>query len=237
MHAIAGAHPFGAGAGRGDDVEPVAPRIWLRPIGSPLPVGMSGLTIASLVQSGFDLGWVPRSAATEVGVILVAVPFILQLVATVCAYLARDGAMGACTGVLSTSWLALGVLHIVASRPTSSALGLMMLASAATVALSAVAVWTTKPLPAGVFLLTSLRFAVAGVYELSGATAWVRAAGAIGLAVTAAAAYCVLAFELEGARGAPVLPTMRRSRAGRSDGVAAQLDGLAHEAGVRRASY
>jgi hypothetical protein len=33
-------------------------RIVLRPIGLPLAIGMSGLAIASLVESGMDLGWV-----------------------------------------------------------------------------------------------------------------------------------------------------------------------------------
>ena len=52
--------------------------IFLRPIGSPLTVGMSGLAIASLVQAGFDLHWVASSQARAVGVILRAAPFVLQ---------------------------------------------------------------------------------------------------------------------------------------------------------------
>jgi hypothetical protein len=35
---------------------------------------MSGLAIASLVQSGFDLRWIAVTQATEVGLILLAVP-------------------------------------------------------------------------------------------------------------------------------------------------------------------
>jgi hypothetical protein len=58
-------------------------RIVLRPIGSPLTIGMSGLAIASLVESGMDLGWVPKSQGVEVGLILSSVPFLLQLLASI----------------------------------------------------------------------------------------------------------------------------------------------------------
>ena len=40
-------------------------RIFLRPLGSPLTVGMSGLAIASLVQSGRDLNWVATDQTTR----------------------------------------------------------------------------------------------------------------------------------------------------------------------------
>jgi hypothetical protein len=36
-----------------------------------------GLAIASLVESGIDLGWIPRSQTVQAGLILVAVPFVL----------------------------------------------------------------------------------------------------------------------------------------------------------------
>jgi hypothetical protein len=60
--------------------EPVA-QIVLRPLGSPLTLGMSGLAIASLVQTGVELHWTPASQTLEAGLILIAVPFVLQLLA------------------------------------------------------------------------------------------------------------------------------------------------------------
>jgi hypothetical protein len=54
--------------------------------------------------------------------------------------------------------------------------------------------------------------------------------------VLSAAAYSVLAFELEGQRRRPVLPTFRRGPAREAvlgDG-AEQVDGVINEAGVRR---
>ncbi len=61
-------------------------------------------------------------------------------------------------------------------------------------------------------------------------------AGIVGLVAVGLAAYCVLAFELEGQQRRPVLPTFRRRRAAlaMTDGIPAQLDGIAHEAGVRQ---
>jgi uncharacterized protein len=213
------------------------PRVFLRPIGSPLTLSMSGLGIASLVQGGFDLHWVAKGQQVEVGVILVAVPFVLQGLASVFSYLARDGAAGSAIGVLATSWLAIGLVQV--SAPTgarSGALGLMLLASAGMLALSAGAVSAARPLPAGVFMVEAVRFALAGIYELGAAGAWRDAAGIASLVVVAGAAYCALAFELEGEQRRPVLPTLRRGR-GRSALLGSAdlaVDDVIHDAGVRQ---
>ncbi len=214
-----------------------APRIFLRPIGSPLTIGFSGLAIASLVESGLALKWVPGSEAVQAGLILIAVPFVLQLLASIFGYLARDGAAGAATGVLATTWLALGLSHVTAAsgRPIA-VLGLLLVAAGGVLALSAIAIAAGKPLPGAIFLIAALRFGLAGVYELSGVSVWQEIAGIAGLVVCAGAAYCVLAFELEGQQRRTVLPTLRRGVAelGMSGGTGGQLDGVAREAGVRQ---
>jgi succinate-acetate transporter protein len=221
-----------------NDSNQAAPtRIFLRPIGSPLTIGMAGLAIASLVESGLALHWVLESQTRKIGLILLAVPFTLQLIACLFSYLARDGAAGAALGVLATTWLAIGLLHI-SSLPgqVSGALGLLLLASAGTLALSAASVARAKPLPALVFLASAVRFALDGIYQLSGTASWQHAAGIVGLVITGAAGYCLVAFELEGQARSPILPTFRRSRgqAAISDALGAQLDGIEHEAGVRQ---
>ncbi|MFZ0040906.1 MAG: hypothetical protein WAK93_06355 [Solirubrobacteraceae bacterium] len=215
----------------------VSAQISLRPIGSPLTVGMSGLTVASLVQSGVDLKWIPESQTAQAGLILVSVPFVLQLLSCVFSYLARDGASGAAIGVLATSWLAIGLIHVVsAPGATSSALGLLLLTSGLILLLSAAALRSEKPLVALVFGLAALRFATGALYELSATSLWAKVAGIIGLVLFVAAAYCVLAFELEGQAHRPVLPTFRRGRAADavSAGVPRQLEGVANEPGVRQ---
>ncbi len=92
-------------------------RVVLRPIGTPLTVGMSGLAVASFVQSGLDLGWMSKSQGGAVALILISVPFVLQLLACVFAYLARDGATGATLGLLATNWLSLGLVHLAYPAP------------------------------------------------------------------------------------------------------------------------
>jgi uncharacterized protein len=81
-----------------------------------------------------------------------------------------------------------------------------------------------------------VRFGLTGIYELSAAGGWQDVAGVVGLAVVAAAAYTVWALELEDTRDRPVLPTFRRGPAARAltGAPAAQLEGVEHEAGVRR---
>jgi succinate-acetate transporter protein len=198
---------------------------------------MAGLAIASLLQSGFDLRWIGVAQAREVGVILLAVPFVLQLVACVFSYLARDGAAGAAIGVLATTWAGLGAVHLLSSPGSrSGALGLLMLAAAGVLALSASAVFMAKPLPGAVFAAAAIRFALAGIYQLGASATWRDAAGIVGLVVLGAAGYCVLAFELEDQQRQPVLPTFRRRQAAVAvrDGLAGQLEGVVGEAGVRQ---
>jgi succinate-acetate transporter protein len=198
---------------------------------------MSGLAIASLVESGLALGWVPSSEAVQAGLILIAVPFVLQLLASIFSYLARDGAGGAATGVLATTWLALGLSHVTAGTgKTTAVIGLLLVAAGGVLALSAMAIGVGKPLLAAVFGLAALRFGLAGVYELSGTAFWQDIAGVLGLVVCAGAAYCLLAFELEGQQRQTVLPTLRRGRGALalSDGADGQMDGVAREAGVRQ---
>jgi succinate-acetate transporter protein len=87
-----------------------------------------------------------------------------------------------------------------------------------------------------VFTGAASRFALAGIHQLGGASTWQRASGIVGLVLVALAGYSVLAFELEGQQRRPVLPTFRRRRGSQAihQDAAAQLDGVANEAGVRQ---
>lgn len=198
---------------------------------------MSGLAIASLLESGLDLRWIAASQGHVVGVILLIAPFVLQLVACVFSYLVRDGATGATVGVLSTSWASIGAIHLMSAPGSrSGGLGLLFLAAGGVLVLSALAVANSKPLPGVVFFAAGSRFILSGVYQLTAVTAWREIGGILGLVIVGLACYCVLAFELEGQQRAPLLPTFRRGRdaAAVHDDLGAQLDGLAHEAGVRQ---
>jgi hypothetical protein len=197
---------------------------------------MSGLAIASLVQSGVELHWTPADQTSQAGLILIAVPFVLQLLACIFCYLARDGTAGAAVGVLATSWLAIGLVHIVAKPgATSATLGLLLVAVAGVLGVSAAAIASTKPLPGAIFAAAALRFATAGIYQLTTISFWEHAAGLLGLLVTGTAVYAALAFELEDQRERAVLPTFRRGRAAAAirEGAGSDRDRLVTEPGVR----
>lgn len=216
---------------------PTPTRIFLRPLGSPLTLGMSGLTVASVVASGLDLAWISAGQRHEVGYILMSVPFALQLIACVFAYLSRDGAAGATLGVLSLTWFAMGLIDATSpAGARSGALGLLLLASGAVLLLSSVAVTLAKPLPGLAFALAATRFGVTGIYLLGATDDWRRAGGIIGLVVAGIAGYGVLAFELEGQQGRPVLPTFRvgHGRAALARDAPARIERLSREPGVRQ---
>lgn len=212
-------------------------RVFLRPIGSAMPLGFSGLAIASLVLTGLQLGWVAAGRSHHVGELLLVTAVPLQLIAAVLAYLARDAATGGAMGVLGVTWAGTGVV-LTGSAPgsTSSALGLVLLAAGGLLMGAALIAVPSRMLHALVVVLAGTRFAVSGIYELSGSGGWRDAAGWMGLAVMACAAYAVWAFDLEDARGRPVLPTLRRGAGARaiSAPLSDQVADVEHEAGVRR---
>jgi succinate-acetate transporter protein len=198
---------------------------------------MAGLAIASLVQSGYDLHWISRGQGMTVGLVLLAVPFFLQFLASVLSYLARDGSTGTALGVLSASWLAIALVHLATKGAhRSGALGLMLLAAGGILLLTAIVTGSDKPLPSAVFAVVGIRFLLAGAYELGAAQALQTAAGIGGLVVVALSGYCVVAFDLEGLKHRAVLPTFRRGRAHAAlNGAApAALDDVVHEPGVRQ---
>lgn len=142
----------------GDDHLPV--RVLLRPIGTPLPLGLAGLAIAALVASGLDLGWVPARETAQVGLVLLAVPTVLQLLASIFSYLSRDGAAGTGFGVLASSWLAQGLIHVASPRGLSATLGLLLLIVAGVLWLTAITLVQAKLVPALAVTLAATHFAL-----------------------------------------------------------------------------
>jgi uncharacterized protein len=85
--------------------------IFLRPIGSSLPLGFFSFGIGMLILGCQAIGRIPAAEQKQGGLILIAFVFPLELVATIFAFLARD-TLGATTlGLFTTSWLAFGLLE------------------------------------------------------------------------------------------------------------------------------
>jgi succinate-acetate transporter protein len=213
-----------------------AARIVLRPIGNPLPLGFLALAAATLLLASLQLRWLPSSEGDQVALILVAFVFPLQLLSSILGYLARDVVAGTGMGVLAGTWLSIGLVQLVGTAgSTSDALGVFLLAAAVAMTVPAAAAVSGKLLPVAILATTALRFATAGLYELTAADAWRVTTGIVGLALFALAVYGALAMTLEDAARRTRLPVGRRGAGHESmhGNLDAQLARIEREAGVR----
>jgi succinate-acetate transporter protein len=185
-------------------------QVFLRPLGQPLPLGFLGLLGGTTVVAGLELGWIAPTEGSHVGWILLAFAVPLQFLTSVLAFLARDAVIGTGMGVLGGTWLATG-LTLLSSLPgaVSDALALLLFVSAASLLVPIVSAGTSKLSASIVLAMACVRFAVTGVYELTGLSGWKTAAGWCGVALAVLAVCAALAFESESARGRPLLPTLR----------------------------
>lgn len=212
-------------------------RIFVRPYGSPVPLGFFAFGIGMFLYAALDAGWVPLDQQRSIGLLLLSFVAPLQLVATVFAFLCRDAGSATALGLFSTSWLAGGLLLATGTPGVlSSALGYYLIAFTSVIVLLAVASLAGKPLLSTFLLVSSLRGVFGAVYELGGGKGWDTASGWVAVAAFAIALYGGLAFLLEDQLGRTILPLARRggSRSAIEDDLPAQLGGLADEAGVRQ---
>lgn len=210
-------------------------RIMLRPLGNPLPLGFLALAVATLLLSARQLNWIDSSERSSVALILLAFVAPLQLLASILGFLARDVVAGTAMAVLSGTWLSVALVTLASPRLTNDALGIFLLAIAGAMLIPAAAAISGKLVPAAVLATTALRFLATGIYELNGDDGWRIAAGIIGLALAAIAAYAALALTLEDARRGTVLPLGRRGpgRESLTRDFQAQLGRIEREAGIR----
>jgi len=211
-------------------------RIFLRPIGSGLPLGFFSFGIGMLLLGTQALGWIPVAEQKDVGMTLMAFVFPLELVATVVAFLARDSLGATTLGLFTTSWLTLGWLYL-ASPPgkTSVTVGIYLFGFSTAVLLLALMSTLGKPFFSVLLLLSAARMVLAGYYEIGGAQSWDRVAGGFGIALCVTAMYGGTALGLEDARHRELLPLFRRGAADEAfHGYEAQLARLGSEPGVRQ---
>jgi len=212
-------------------------RITLRPIASPLPLGLLCVMTAGTLLSLQQLGAFEVTEGRTIGFILVGFVVPLTLVATVFAFLARDTIAGTALGLFTGAWLATA-LTILTSPPgsTSDPIGVFFLCFAGALLVLVAGTSFGKLGFALVILAGTSRFALSGLYELTGDVNVERAAGVTGLVLAGAALYAALATELEDVRGQPTLPLARRANArdALEGSLESQLERIEHEAGVRQ---
>lgn len=229
-------HPAPDEQAGGDPPKVAATQVFLRPIGSPLPLGLLALAGASLVSSGLELGMIPMRERPLAGLVILVFTCPLQLLAAVFGFLGRDAVAGTGFGLQAGTWLAVGTVFFTAAPgSTSGALGLLLLCAGVGALVPAAGAALGKLAVTAVFAVTALRFLMTGVYELSGLQAFNEAAGVVGLVLVGLAVYAALAFELEDAGRRTLLPILRRGAGRRSleAPIGAEVDRVEHEAGVR----
>jgi succinate-acetate transporter protein len=211
--------------------------IFLRPVGSALPLGFFAFGIGMLILGCQAIGWIPAPEQKQGGMILIAFVFPLELVAAVFAFLARD-TLGATTlGLFATSWLTFGWLEYSSpSGATSVTTGVYLFGFAAAVLLLSTLSTLGKPFFSVLLLVAAVRMILAALYEVGAAgSSLYEVSGGLALALTALALYGAVALGLEDAHQREVLPLFRRGAAADSfAGFEAQLERLEAEPGVRQ---
>ena len=212
-------------------------RVTLRPIGSPLPLGVFALVPSGLLVAGFQLGWFATTDMKTIGYLLLGFAVPLQLLSSVLAFMGRDTLVGTSFGIFTGTWLAFS-LTILTGTPgqTNAVLGVFFLSIAAIFAMLLGGGLAGGKAGAGfVVLAGSARFLLSGLYELNSSVGVEHAAGIVGLVFVAVAGYVGLASLIEDSAHRMILPLGRRgaARAAFSESLDSQLQELEHEAGVR----
>lgn len=212
-------------------------RVVLRPVASPLPLGLLAVAVGTFTVAGLQLSWIPAANSADVGLLLLTFVVPLQALSSIFGFLARDPAASTGMALQAGGWFSIGAaLHRAPPGKASPALGLLLLAVATTLLVPVVVASFGKLLASAVMALTALRFYLTAAAQLSPVRGWQTAAAVVGLCLGVAALYAGLAFELEDSMHKTVLPTLRwrQGRTAVSGDLTDEISGVEHEAGVRR---
>ena len=222
---------------RGADNVLANTRITLRPIASPLPLGLLAVMSGGLLLACEQIGAFPLKDQHTIALILFGFVVPLELLATVFCFLARDTVAATGLGVFSGGWLA-SALTLMNSAPgqTDKAFGVFLLSLAGGMIVIIAGASFGKAGAALVIVAGAARFLLTGLYELIGSTGLERAAAILGFALVGTALYTALATEVEDVRGERKLPLGRRAAAASALDAPfrEQLETLEQEAGVRQ---
>jgi uncharacterized protein len=234
---VKGAAAFAVGVtGKPLRIADVQTRIFVRPVGSALPLGFFSFGVGMFILGGLGVHSITGHDVQAAGLLLASFVFPLELIATVIAFLARDTAGATTLGLFTGSWLAVG-LAFLTGKPgeTSRTLAFFLVYFSAVVVLLAAGAMFGKPLIGVLLLLSAARALLAGIYEFTGDKGWETIGGALAFLIAGLALYGGLAFLLEDIHGRSVLPVFRRGEARDAieGGLGEQLARLQNETGVR----
>jgi uncharacterized protein len=212
-----------------------ATRIMLRPIASSLPLGFLAFGTGTILLTALELRWLPLSQGKPLMIIVLAFVVPLEALSGLLAFLARDAGAATALSLLGAAWAATA-LTVLGGPPggRSPALGIFLLTLAAMMVVLFAASLRAKPLFGGLLALGACRFALTGVFEVTGRTALETSSGWIGLPLVVFSLYGGLALLLEEGAGRTVLPLGRRGQAQLEGDLRRQIEHAEQEAGVRR---
>jgi uncharacterized protein len=159
-------------------VDPAAPRV-----AQPLPLGFSGLAVASFAFATVQLGWIGPAQGATVALCVLFFTVPVQLLASLAGFVRAEVAPATGMGVLAGTWAAIAVsTYIAPPGSTSKGLGVVLLAGGAVMLVPAAAA-LAQPWAAAVMAGAAVRFWATAGYELEGTKGWQHAAGWVGLVV------------------------------------------------------
>lgn len=226
--------------GSGSDSAEIQPdlramtRIILRPIGSPLPLGIFTVAMDNVVVSSLQWGLLPSTDRRAVALIVIPA-FIVQVIVGIFAIGARDSAAGTLMLSFATTWL-VDALVLYLNPPGSAAvLGIFYIVFAVFIALLLASALLKRAL-AVVIAVAMPRFLIAGIAYVTGSQVLSQAGACLGFLLAAVAMYTAFALLLEDSRGHEVLPIGREgaARSAVHGSLAYQLRNIGRQAGVRR---
>lgn len=229
------AAPSHDGARRGDN-GPV--RLFLRPVGTPVAIGLGAIAIGTVMLSALQFGWIAGAQQQHtVAFVALAAAFPLELLAAVFALLSRDALVGTGFAVFSSVWSVTGLSLLSGpAGATNDALGIFLLTGSALLALLFISAGRSRLVFGAIILSGCARLCLTGLYEIKSTHGLKEAAAILGLVLAGACAYGIVALLTEDLPRRSLLPVGRSGRAASSlgGGLREQLEDLEHEAGVRR---
>src|SRR5437763_2526359 len=87
-------------------------RVFIRPLGSVLPLGFLVFGVGIFVTAAYGLGWIPATDGRDVFLLVLVFVTPIEAITSVLAYLARDTAGGTTLGVFAGTWATLGTIGL-----------------------------------------------------------------------------------------------------------------------------
>ncbi len=212
-------------------------RIVLRPMASALPLGFLAFGVGTILLTVVELKWLPLAQDTQLMKMVLVFVAPLEALAGLFAFVTRDVGAATALTLLGASWAATA-LTVLSTPPgaQSPALGIFLLILGTIMLVLLIGAVEAKPLFAVLLALGAARFALTGVFQLTGTPVIETVAGWIGVPLVGFSLYGGLALLLEDGRQKTILPLGRRGRARASleGDLASQIEHAEREAGVRR---